>query len=106
MASCELCDGPIEGTPFALSSLTERPRTVEVCQRCAEADWITKEQPGVTIHIWRDDLIRADEDRLRDFLDDLLGYAEDGGWTIPEIRLRARSDKIMDPVDDVRGEAE
>lgn len=90
MAECELCGADIEGTPFALSSLGEDPRILEVCQECAESEYVRLEYEGLDLEVMRDDYIEADRENLHAAIDEACALLEERGWTCEGLRLRAR----------------
>lgn len=94
---CDLCDVEIEGEPFALSNLSEPPRILNVCAKCACSDWHRQDHAGVGLEVWRDDFIVADENRLTQAVEEALWRLEELGWTCEAMRLRAKSDKIREP---------
>ncbi len=95
---CEICDMEIEGEPFAVSNLSEPPRILKVCERCAGGE-VSIYHDGVQVTVALDDYLQADKERLYSAIESAANSLEDHGWSLDGIELMADSDLTQEPID-------
>lgn len=95
--TCDICSAEFEGKAFNLTTLTEVPELLEVCEACAGAQYVQLRSHGLDLVVHRDDYLRADRDRLDFALDKVHVVLEDMGWSLEAIKLQASSDTICEP---------
>ena len=98
---CAICEAAIAGKPFTLSSLTEPPRVLQVCEACAGSEWVTLDVGGIQVTVFRDDYLVADKERFEHAVDAVLEVLEEHGWDGHALKMRGKSESIREPVDEL-----
>jgi len=87
--NCEICGAEFRGTAFTVVALTEPPRTVAVCEACADGQYVKIEIDGTSLTVDRDDYLRADSEELEVALMEADRVLADHGWMLEGLTLRA-----------------
>jgi len=87
--NCEICGAEVQGTPFTVIALTTPPRPVEVCAVCAQGPYVSVDLDGTPVTVDRDDYLSADHEDLLMAVQAAVVAAEDHGWRIEGLTLRA-----------------